>query len=159
MLDFGAIQNCQYFSFSDSPKFTHFVNKVSEVVLKVKDDKILTESLNTLSMLREVSTLEKKSLIEKTLAWILTEYPKNNVEKYQELYESVLASVIKDTDLLNRQDYYRKYLRILYDLKKFNALLIAAQDMYTQFRQDTCSLGELLSFNHFLRYYILTQYK
>lgn len=136
------MQNCQYL-FSDSPKFTHFVNKVSEVVLRIKDDEILAEMLSTLSKLREISTKEKTSLIDKTLAWVLTEYPSSNTQKYQTLYESVLASVVNDTDLLNRQDYYRKYLSILYDLKKFDVLLIAAQDMYTQFQQDTCSLSKL----------------
>lgn len=124
---------------SDSPKFTYFINKVSEIVLRIKDDDILSEVLDTLSVLREVSTKEKTSLIDKILAWVLTEYP-NSMTKYQEFYEDILASVIKDTDLVNRREYYRKYLKMLYDSNKFTVLLTAAQDMHTQFPQDACPL-------------------
>ncbi|XP_072746078.1 superkiller complex protein 3 isoform X2 [Anoplolepis gracilipes] len=125
---------------SDSPKFTYFINKVSEIVLRIKDDDILSEVLDTLSALREVSTKEKTSLIDKTLAWVLTEYPNNNITKYQEFYEDILASVVKDTDLVNREEYYRKYLKMLYDSNKFTILLTAAQDMHAQFPQDACPL-------------------
>jgi len=111
------------------------VNKISEIVLRIKNDDILSEALNTLSMLREVSTKEKINLIDKTLVWVLSEYPNNRINKHQELYENVLASVIKDIDLMNRQEYYRKYLKILYDSNKFSKLLAAAQDMHIQFPQ------------------------
>jgi len=99
-------------------------------------------------MLREVSTKEKINLIDKTLAWVLSEIPNNRINKHQELYENVLASVIKDVDLVNRQEYYRKYLKILYDSNKFTMLLTAAQDMHIQFPQDACPLGKL-SFNSY----------
>lgn len=98
-------------------------------------------------MLREVSTKEKTSLIDKILAWVLTEYP-NSMTKYQEFYEDILASVIKDTDLVNRREYYRKYLKMLYDSNKFTVLLTAAQDMHTQFPQDACPLGKSFTFNY-----------
>lgn len=94
-----------------------------------------------MSTLREASTEEKTSLIDKTLAWVFTEYPSNGIKKYQDLYEDVLASVIKATDLVNRQEYYRKYLRILYDSAKYAALVTAAEDMHVQFPQDSQSLG------------------
>jgi hypothetical protein len=138
--------------FSESPKFTHFVNKVSEIVLRIKDDEILSEVLITLSTLREFSSEEKTSLINKTLAWILTEYP-NDIKKYQELYEDVLASVIKATDLVNRQEYYRKYLKILYKSNKYIILLTAAEDMHTQFPQDTQPLG-----NHICPFFLNSHY-
>lgn len=121
----------------------HFVNKVSEIVLRIKNDDILSEVLSTLNVLREISTKEKINLIDKTLAWVLSEYPNNRIGKHQEFYENVLASVIKDVDLMNRQEYYRKYLKILYDSNKFTKLLTAAQDMHIQFPQDACPLGKL----------------
>jgi len=99
-------------------------------------------------MLREVSTKEKINLIDKTLVWVLSEYPNNRINKHQELYENVLASVIKDVDLMNRQEYYRKYLKILYDSNKFTKLLAAAQDMHIQFPQDVCSLGKLFFYSY-----------
>lgn len=116
------------------------MNKISEIVLRIKNDEILSEALNTFSVLREASTKEKINLIDKTLVWVLSEYPNNRLNKHQELYESVLASVIKDVELVNRQEYYRKYLKVLYDSNKFSKLLAAAQDMHTQFQQDTCPL-------------------
>jgi len=122
------------------------VNKISEIVLRIKNDDILSEALNTLSMLREVSTKEKINLIDKTLVWVLSEYPNNRINKHQELYENVLASVIKDIDLMNRQEYYRKYLKILYDSNKFTKLLAAARDMHVQFPQDVYPLGKLFFF-------------
>lgn len=134
--------------FSDSPKFTHFVNKISEIVLRIKNDDILSEALGTLSTLREDSTKEKINLIDKTLAWVLSEYPDSGIKKHQDLYENVLASVINDIDLVNRQEYYRKYLKMLYDSNKFTTLLTAAQDMHIQFPQDACPLGKL-SFNSY----------
>lgn len=130
--------------FSDSPKFTSFVNKVSEIGLKTKDDEVLSEILDTMSVLRNTSTKEKRSLIEKTLAWMLTEHSNHTTHKYQELYESILASVINDTDLMNRQEYYRKYLKILYDSNKFTVLLATAQDMHMQFPEDVYPLGKLI---------------
>ncbi|EZA59238.1 Tetratricopeptide repeat protein [Ooceraea biroi] len=125
---------------SDSPKFTHFINKVSEIVLRIKDDEVLSEVLTTLSTLREVSAEERTSLIDKTLAWVLTEYPSSGVKNHHELYEDILASVIKDTDLMNRQEYYRRYLKALYDSNKYTVLLTAAEDMHAQFPQDAQSL-------------------
>ncbi|XP_077270060.1 superkiller complex protein 3 isoform X1 [Temnothorax americanus] len=125
---------------SDSPKFTHFVNKISEIILRIKNDDVLSEALNTLSTLREVSTKQKINLIDKTLVWVLSEYPNDRINDHQELYENVLASVIKDVELMNRQEYYRKYLKMLYDSNKFTALLAAAQDMHVQFSQDACPL-------------------
>ncbi|XP_070156887.1 superkiller complex protein 3 [Polyergus mexicanus] len=125
---------------SDFPKFTYFINKVSEIVLRTKNDDILSQVLDTLSVLREVSTKEKTSLIDKTLAWVLTEYSDNSMTKYHQFYEHILASVINDTDLVNRQEYYRKYLKMLYDSNKFTILLTAAQDMHFQFPQDACPL-------------------
>ncbi|XP_011689404.1 PREDICTED: tetratricopeptide repeat protein 37 [Wasmannia auropunctata] len=125
---------------SESAKFTHFVNKISEIVLRIKNDDVLSEALSTFSVLREVSNKEKINLIDKTLVWVLSEYPSNRITEHQELYENVLASVIKDVDLVNRQEYYRKYLKILYDSNKFRRLLIAAEDMHIQFPQDTCPL-------------------
>jgi len=116
--------------------------------LRIKNDEILSEALNTLSMLREVSTKEKINLIDKTLVWVLSEYPNNTINKHQELYENVLASVIKDIDLMNRQEYYRKYLKILYDSNKFTKLLAAAQDMHIQFPQDVCPLGKLFFYSY-----------
>lgn len=95
-----------------------------------------------MSVLREVSTKEKTSLIDKTLAWVLTEYSDNSMTKYQEFYENILASVINDTDLVNRQEYYRKYLKMLYDSNKFTILLTAAQNMHSQFPQDAYPLGK-----------------
>jgi len=103
-------------------------------------------------VLRKISNKEKTSLIDKTLAWVLTEYPNSSITKYQEFYEDILASVIKDTDLLNRQEYYRKYLKMLYNSNKFAILLMAAQDMHAQFPQDTCPLGKSISINSY-RYF------
>ncbi|KYM94057.1 PREDICTED: tetratricopeptide repeat protein 37 isoform X2 [Cyphomyrmex costatus] len=125
---------------SKSPKFTHFMNKISEIVLRIKNDDILSEALSTLSSLREISTEEKINLIDKTLVWILSEYPNSRINKYQELYENVLESVIKDKDLVNRHEYYRTYLRILHNSNKLAKLLTAAQDMHTQFPQDAYPL-------------------
>ncbi|XP_014485629.1 PREDICTED: tetratricopeptide repeat protein 37 [Dinoponera quadriceps] len=124
---------------SDSPKFMHFLNKVTEMVLKYKDDEVLSEVLDTLSRIRQVPIDDKTSLVNKTLAHILTEYP-NTLCKYQGLYESVLSSVIRDTDLVNRYDYYKKYLKMLYDGYKFTVLLAEAKDMHTQFPQDSLPL-------------------
>ncbi|XP_032686665.1 tetratricopeptide repeat protein 37 [Odontomachus brunneus] len=124
---------------NDSPKFMHFLNKVSEIVLRVNDDEVLSEVLDTLSILRELPTKEKTSLINKTLAQVLTEYP-STLHKYQELFENVLASVVGDVDLVNRHEYYRKYLKILYDAKKFTVLLVEAQQMHTQFPQNNLPL-------------------
>lgn len=121
----------------------HFLTKISEIVLRIKNDDILSEALSTLGALREVSTKEKRTLIDKTLVWVFAEYPTNKITKHQELYEAVLASVIKDVELVNRQEYYRKYLKLLYDSNKFATLLIAAPDMHCQFPQDACPLGNL----------------
>ncbi|XP_012537096.1 tetratricopeptide repeat protein 37 [Monomorium pharaonis] len=125
---------------SNSPKFTHFVNKISEIILRIKNDDILSEALSTFSALREISTKERINLINKTLVWVLSEYPNNKINKHQELYENVLASVIKDVDLVNRQEYYRKYLKMLYESNKITELLTAAQEMHIQFLQDACPL-------------------
>lgn len=122
----------------------HFLNKVSEIVLRIKDDEVLSEVLDTLSMLRQLPIKEKISLINKTLAEVLTEYSNTLQQKHWELFENVLASVVEDTDLANRHEYYRKYLKILYDTKKYTALLAEAKKMHIQFPQDNLPLGKLV---------------
>lgn len=118
-----------------------FLNKISEIVLKIKDDGVLSEVLDTLNLLRQLPAKEKASLVNKTLAEILTEYPDSS-DKHRKLFENVLASVIRDTDLVNRHQYYRKYLKILYDAQKLTVLLVEAKEMHIQFPQDSFPLGK-----------------
>lgn len=117
------------------------MSKVSEIVLRIRDDEVLSEVLDTLSLLQQLPDKEKTSLINKILAQVLTEYP-NIPGKYQELFENVLASVVGDTDLVNRREYYKRYLKMLYDAKKFRILLAEAKEMHTQFPQDNLPLGK-----------------
>ncbi|EFN89108.1 Tetratricopeptide repeat protein 37 [Harpegnathos saltator] len=124
---------------NDSPKYLQFLNKLSEIVLKIKNNDILFEVLNTLNILRQLPAKEKTSLIDKTLAQTLTECP-NILEKHKELFENVLASVVKDTDVVNRHEYYRIYLKMLYDANKLILLLEEAKEMHTQFPQDSIPL-------------------
>ncbi|KAG7189428.1 hypothetical protein KM043_017131 [Ampulex compressa] len=120
---------------STSSKFSHMLDTVCELCLRHKDDKVLAEAIEILNKMRDTSDIDKVSLINKTLAWLLTEYSVD-MSQHQEVLESILMSVIQDVNIVNRQDYYRRYLKILYDTDKIAALIQNAIEMHEQFPQD-----------------------
>lgn len=80
-------------------------------------------------------------MINSSLAKILTHYPKD-LEEYTSTLEDVLAEICKDTETTNRQEYYKRYLKILYKRGKLDALLTESARMHEQFSDDTYPLGE-----------------
>lgn len=119
------------------------LEKIADLLLRKKDNLNLNQGIETLSCLREKVNAEKQSLINKTLAFVLTEQF-DNVLQFKDILEDVLANVIKDISVVNRQDYYRKYLKLLYTSNKIITLLQEATQMHKEFVQDICPLGMLL---------------
>ncbi|XP_076247155.1 superkiller complex protein 3 [Calliopsis andreniformis] len=124
---------------SDISKFSNILDKISNLLLQLKDDIVLTEIIEDLNELRKTLKDEKLKLVNQTLVLILTDNP-NHLNKYQDLLKSILISFVKDVDIVNRQDYYRKYLKILYDKDELGTLVRVCISMHQQFPQDTLPL-------------------
>lgn len=119
------------------------LEKIADLLLRKKDNLNLNQGIETLSCLREKVNEEKQSLINKTLAYVLTEQF-DNILQFKDILENVLANVIKDVSVVNRQGYYRNYLKLLYTSNKIITLLHEATQMHEEFVQDICPLGMLL---------------
>lgn len=125
------------------PKALSILEKIANLLLFKKDSLNLNQGIETLNCLREKVSEEKQSLINKTLAYVLTKQF-DNILQFKDILENVLANVIKDISVVNRQDYYRNYLKLLYTSNKIITLLHEATQMHKEFVQDICPLGMLL---------------
>ncbi|XP_046597387.1 tetratricopeptide repeat protein 37 isoform X2 [Neodiprion lecontei] len=126
---------------SDSAKFSYTIDKIVDLVLQIQDDTALGQVISTFNQLKEREMLseDKVRIISSSLAKILTQYPKD-LKEYSTLLEDTLAKVCKDVNVTNRQEYYRKYLKILYNIGKLDALLTEAARMHKEFSDDTYPL-------------------
>ncbi|XP_046621256.1 tetratricopeptide repeat protein 37 isoform X3 [Neodiprion virginianus] len=126
---------------SDSAKFSPTINKIVDLVLQIQDDTALAQVISTFNQLKEREMLseDRVRIISSSLAKILTQYPKD-LKEYSTLLEDTLAKVCKDVNVTNRQEYYRKYLKILYNIGKLDALLTEAASMHKEFSDDTYPL-------------------
>ncbi|XP_015592231.1 tetratricopeptide repeat protein 37 [Cephus cinctus] len=120
---------------SDPTKFSHFLNNISIFSLKLKDHCVINEVIETLCKIIEISSEERVKLINAALASILMQYP-NIQDRYNNLLQSTLAAVSKDLNIKNRQNYYRRYLKMLYKSQNFSLLLSEAALMHEQFNND-----------------------
>lgn len=80
-----------------------------------------------------------KKIIE-TLVVLLTQYSKLPNE-YDDILEQVLSYMIKNDESINRHEYYKRYLKLLYKTEKFNELFVEAEKMHKIFNQDIYPLG------------------
>jgi hypothetical protein len=112
--------------------------------LNLKNDSVLASSIEVISKLRDDKEWDNEMIkyINQTLAFILTQYPKLS-SNYNEILEQVLVSIIEDKDSLNRHDYYKKYLKLLYKSEQFIKLMFEAIKMHNIFNQDIYPLGNL----------------
>lgn len=129
------------FYFSNPTKISHFLSSLEKIVLQLKDDKILSKVISELCELRGLLNDEMIKQINLTLVSILTQYPKPPSE-HDTVLESILHSIIKEGDISNKHEYYKKYLRVLYKLDKLSLLLIEAAKMHEFFPQDIYPLGK-----------------
>ncbi|XP_076666461.1 superkiller complex protein 3 isoform X1 [Andrena cerasifolii] len=125
---------------SDFSDFSYILDKVSELSSKFKDNTLLVPIIENLSELREkILHNEKVKLINKLLEQILIDNF-NNLTEHRNLLKSVLTSLINDVDISSRQEYYRKYLKLLYDEGELMTLREEAINMHQQFPQDALPL-------------------
>lgn len=123
-----------------SPKFHHYVSESSRLAIRLNNITLIETVVNTLTKLRDEITDGRKKFVEEALVSLLTKYPKI-AKQNRELFEKVLSSVVMDDTCTNRQEYFRHKLKLLYTVKKYDALLAAAYQMYELFPKDACSLG------------------
>lgn len=132
----------QVFFCSDSTKILHYLKSLSECLLKISNDETLSDAIAELCKLKEKegSSEDIIKAINETIASILIQYPKLTND-YDTVLETVLLSIVKDESSVNRHEYYKRYLRLLYKLEKYNELLSEAIKMHGIFNQDIYPLG------------------
>lgn len=110
--------------------------------MKLNNDDLLSKSVAVLLQLKKIDAANEDitKQINETLAYILTQYNKLP-NCYDEILEQVLIYIINDEDSINRHEYYKKYLKLLYKTEKFDKLFIEAVQMHTIFNQDIYPLG------------------
>ncbi|XP_076296367.1 superkiller complex protein 3 [Lasioglossum baleicum] len=124
----------------DSNKFLHNLNKILEVSSEIKDDTVLGQSVESLYELRKKLDDEQMKTVNATLAEIIVHSFDRLLNNHQDLMESVLSSVVNDTGASNRQNYYGKYLKVLYDKRKSDTVIEEAANMHRQFPNDKLPL-------------------
>lgn len=131
----------QSFIYSGS-KFSTTLNKLLDISLQVKDSAVLVDCIESLFKLQKELDDDKIRLINKTLAWILiNNYNHLMTPEYQGALEDIFVSVINDDSVSDRQDYYRKYLKILYNKSELMVLIKQAVNVHQKFPQDILPLG------------------
>ncbi|KZC12335.1 PREDICTED: tetratricopeptide repeat protein 37 [Dufourea novaeangliae] len=130
---------CKLLQIDSNFKFSHTLNRILEVSLQLDDTAVLGHSIETLCELRNKLDSDQMKLFNVTLVQLLMNNS-NSSNEYGDLLENVLKSVVNDAEAINRQDYYRKYLDVLYNKGKLDALMKEAISMYQQFSEDTLPL-------------------
>ncbi|KAL7288696.1 hypothetical protein TKK_0017421 [Trichogramma kaykai] len=122
---------------SDTAKFINHLKNLITTLLKLKNDDLLAQSVKVLIKLRQqyASDEEKYKKIIEAIAVILTQYPKLTHD-YDAILEETLIYLIEDESSLNRHEYYKKYLKHLYKMEKFDELFVEATKMHNIFNQD-----------------------
>ncbi|XP_058800397.1 tetratricopeptide repeat protein 37 [Phymastichus coffea] len=122
---------------SDLKKMSHYLKNISEIILKLTNDEVLSDTVNKLCKLKDQKGREPEAIkaINETIVSVLIHYPKLTND-YDEILEQVLITIIEDENSVNRHEYYKRYLRLLYKLEKYNKLLSEAIKMHEIFSQD-----------------------
>ncbi|XP_033324509.2 superkiller complex protein 3 [Megalopta genalis] len=130
---------CKLLETDSTFKFSHILNRILEVSLQIEDGTVLTECIESLCELQNKLDNEQIKTFNVMFAQILI-HGSNILSKYQDLLENVLSSVVNDAEADNRQNFYGKYLRVLYDKDKLDALMKEAINMYEEFPDDPVPL-------------------
>lgn len=122
-------------------KFTYILNRIGELCLELDDTAILVECIEQLNDLRrKLSDHDRVKMVDKTLGLILVNNF-NCLDKYQDLLKSIARSANNlDFDPASRQQFYKKYLTILYDNNDLDVLIKEAVNILQQFPRDIVSL-------------------
>ncbi|XP_034193237.1 superkiller complex protein 3 [Osmia lignaria lignaria] len=132
---------CKLLKLDSGSKFSTTLNKLLDISLQVKDSDVLVECIESLFKLQKELDDDKIMLINKTLAWILiNNYNGLMTPEYQGAFEGIFVSVINDDSVSDRQDYYRKYLKILYNRSELMVLIKQAINVHQKFPQDILPL-------------------
>lgn len=117
------------------------MSRISKLFTQLKDVTTINQCIEHLIELRKNLDDNKIKVIDKTLGWLLLDnfY---DLDKYQNLLESVFKSTINDLDATEQQKFYTKYLKILYDKDELIDLVKEAINMHQRFPQDTLPLGK-----------------
>ncbi|XP_076474936.1 tetratricopeptide repeat protein 37 isoform X2 [Bombus vancouverensis nearcticus] len=130
---------CKLLEIESDSKFTNIMSRISKLFTQLKDVTTITQCIEHLIELRKNLDDNKIKVIDKTLGWLLLDnfY---NLNKYQNLLESVFKSTINDLDATDQQKFYTEYLKILYDKDELIDLVKEAINMHQRFPQDTLPL-------------------
>ncbi|XP_063225938.1 superkiller complex protein 3 [Bacillus rossius redtenbacheri] len=112
---------------SDLGKFTDICNKLA--VLSVKLNTI-DEFVKILSHDTVAATPERQSVVWKTVSLVLAQL-RDLPDNLSEVLELYLRNVLKSCEDGEREEYYKKYLKVLYKRKKYEVLRQEATKMHS----------------------------
>lgn len=118
------------------------MSRASKHFIQLKEVATITRCIEHLIELRKTLDDNKIKVIDKTLGWLLLNNFYNLSNKYQNLLDSVFKSTINDLDATDQQNFYTKYLKILYDKDELIDLVKEAINMHQRFPQDASPLGK-----------------
>ncbi|KAF3430707.1 hypothetical protein E2986_08054 [Frieseomelitta varia] len=130
---------CKLLQIESDSKFTYISNKLLEFSFQLKDIETINQCIEHLSELRKNLDDNRVKMIDKALGCLLLDnfY---NLDKYQNLLKCIFKSVINDLDATKQRNFYKKYLKILYDKDELNNLINEAVNMHQQFPEDVLPL-------------------
>ncbi|CAK9797777.1 Tetratricopeptide repeat protein 37 [Anthophora plagiata] len=129
---------CKILLLDSEFKFDCILSKILELSSQLKNIEVLTECVEYLIELRKTLEGDKLKLLDKTLGWILVDNSRN-LDKYQDLLESVFNSVIDELDAGDQRKFCRKYLKAL-ENGNVAVLLKEAVNVHKKFPQQVLPL-------------------
>lgn len=121
---------------SDEAKFVEVCNKLALIALKLSKVEQCVEILMTEG---KHSSPEKQKVIWRTLASVLMQ-KKDLSSELAAVLETSLGVIIKESMSEDIEEYYKKYLRLLYKNKKFTLLLEEAKKMHLLYPKSVSAL-------------------
>ncbi|XP_046996555.1 tetratricopeptide repeat protein 37 [Schistocerca americana] len=116
---------------TDIGKYREICNKLAELTLKSKKCDTFAEILDYQI---EIVSDEKKSIALRTLVTVLGQIPDLNAKLSAKL-EDALSLILQDDLEEEKEDYYKKYLKLLYKCKKYKELMNEAINMHLLYKK------------------------
>ncbi|KAJ9592014.1 hypothetical protein L9F63_001453, partial [Diploptera punctata] len=121
---------------SDLGKFKETCSKLALLSVKCS---MLEQCANILTKQTENGSPEQKKIVLKTLVSTLCQ-EKELSPKLSTVLETALEEIVKDPSTEDVEDYYKKYLKVLYKNKKNILLLDEAKKLHSLFPESTSPL-------------------
>ncbi|XP_066601814.1 superkiller complex protein 3 [Prorops nasuta] len=120
---------------SNLDKFTFFLTKISNFCLSLHEEKVVSEIIIKLLSLVEHLNSDQAKSIKKLIIQILANHP-NLINKFINIWEDILMSLINSDDTIDLTNYYEIYFTSLCDSSNLSKALETAMTLIRKYPDD-----------------------